>query len=402
MDQGMMTATSPHGSWSSPPSVADTDRIAALTDPVVRNLQITQCYYELSLALGARTGNHANWCTFAVWASKQAGQTIRKEDLKRAFERRWAGSVGVTELTALTALPSGAPAADHAEQHRRIRAAVLVSSSFERAGVATARGNRKVFEEIGREFARFLAAFENAAVFDAGAISAFCAELKPGEPPDGQRYLVEAFTAYYRALFESNPKNKAELLLLANIKVGLHEQTRLQPDIADALSAPVVDPGELLRSLREILYSRLGYFSRLWSHFASWIGLRNRVDAVAARLLERARLLSRMVITEHLMTLGLPGGKYLKLGEDLREEFPETLKQVRNTELLALFTMVDPTPDSLAGTAAHDWSILPERMHYIADMFRCLQEQPDLLLAAPFTPEQVAVLKAGRIPPGRL
>ena len=75
------------------PTVADVDRIAALADPVLRNLQITQCYCELSRAFAARTGGApANWCTFATWASKQAGQTIRKEDLARTFERLFAES----------------------------------------------------------------------------------------------------------------------------------------------------------------------------------------------------------------------------------------------------------------------------------------------------------------------
>ena len=74
--------------WLPVPTVADVERIAALGDPVLRNLQITQCYCELSRLFAARTGGEpANWCTFATWASKQAGQTIRKEDLRRAFER---------------------------------------------------------------------------------------------------------------------------------------------------------------------------------------------------------------------------------------------------------------------------------------------------------------------------
>jgi len=59
------------------PASAEVDRIATLGDPVLRNLQITQCYHELASALAKRTGPHANWCTFATWASKQAGQTIR-------------------------------------------------------------------------------------------------------------------------------------------------------------------------------------------------------------------------------------------------------------------------------------------------------------------------------------
>ena len=64
------------------PPATEVERIAALPDPVLRNLQITQCYHELAACLPGRTGPGANWCTFATWASKQAGQTIRKEDLE--------------------------------------------------------------------------------------------------------------------------------------------------------------------------------------------------------------------------------------------------------------------------------------------------------------------------------
>ncbi len=48
-----------------------------LQDAVVRNLQITQCYHELSAVLAGRIAGEANWCAFATWASRQAGQTIR-------------------------------------------------------------------------------------------------------------------------------------------------------------------------------------------------------------------------------------------------------------------------------------------------------------------------------------
>ena len=127
------------------PTVADVERIVALTDPVVRNLQITQCYCELSRAFAARTGGGpANWCTFATWASKQAGQTIRKEDLARTFERlfgrsRPATSVGNTAVASLAGL-------------RRTRGperlwdvlwtALRPDAAFDRASDAVARGNR--------------------------------------------------------------------------------------------------------------------------------------------------------------------------------------------------------------------------------------------------------------------
>src|SRR5919197_4521255 len=61
-------------------------RIAARTDPVIRNLQITECYSRLAAAVAdGRPG--ANWCTFATWASRQAGSTIRGEDLLDHLQR---------------------------------------------------------------------------------------------------------------------------------------------------------------------------------------------------------------------------------------------------------------------------------------------------------------------------
>ena len=52
--------------------------------------------------------------------------------------------------------------------------------AVELASDAVARGNRKVFEEIGFEFARWLEADDLRAAFLAG--------LRDGDPPDGQRY----------------------------------------------------------------------------------------------------------------------------------------------------------------------------------------------------------------------
>ena len=107
----------------------------------------------------------------------------------------------------------------------------MPDSAFERASDAVARGNRKVFEEIGREFARFLA-------LPPTELATFPERLRPGDPPDGQEYLRQAFTAYAAAFHESDPKARAELILFANLAIGWHEQTRLQPEIVEALDAP--------------------------------------------------------------------------------------------------------------------------------------------------------------------
>jgi hypothetical protein len=70
----------------STPTLRDVDAIGAIADPVIRNLRITQCYHELAVAVAERAAPGANWCTFATWASRQAGQTIRGEDFARAAE----------------------------------------------------------------------------------------------------------------------------------------------------------------------------------------------------------------------------------------------------------------------------------------------------------------------------
>jgi len=62
---------------ASAPRVDEVERVAAGDNPVLRNLEITECYADLSAAMRPRTGGAADWCTFATWASRQAGRTIR-------------------------------------------------------------------------------------------------------------------------------------------------------------------------------------------------------------------------------------------------------------------------------------------------------------------------------------
>ncbi|MFC6094559.1 hypothetical protein [Saccharothrix lopnurensis] len=114
-----------------------------------------------------------------------------------------------------------------------------------------------------------------------------------------------------------------------------------------------------------------------------------------------AGVLAEASATAHLMTPTLPGGELLDLGEDLPARFPPLLAEPADPELLALLAIVDPTADSLLDTAARDLPDLPDRMHCIADLFRCHAQRGDLL-DPPFTDEQVAEPAAGRRPTGRL
>src|SRR5262245_22899920 len=135
------------------PTVQDVDRIAGGAEPVLRNLQITLCYSDLSGAIEAALPGNANWCTFAVWASKQAGVTIRDEDLEQAIRARLLRS-GVLRGAILRVIELVGGTVEH---HVRVLAKLIADfGPFRRSSDAVARGNKKVYEEIGREFARFL------------------------------------------------------------------------------------------------------------------------------------------------------------------------------------------------------------------------------------------------------
>src|SRR4029453_535111 len=48
-------------------SVDGVRQIGAISNPVIRNLRITDCYSRLAAAFAARSGGGANWCTYATW-----------------------------------------------------------------------------------------------------------------------------------------------------------------------------------------------------------------------------------------------------------------------------------------------------------------------------------------------
>jgi hypothetical protein len=102
-----------------------------------------------------------------------------------------------------------------------------------------------------------------------------------------------------------------------------------------------------------------------------------------------------------MMTIGLPHGVILHLGEDLTAEFPPSLQHITLPDLQALLARFEPAPDSTRGSGAVDWSDLPDRLHFIVDLFRCYHESADLF-EPPFTAEQIAALKAGQLPEGQL
>ena len=244
-------------------------RIVAIRNPVLRNLEITYAYSQLAAETARRTGQGANWCTFATWASRQAGRTIRGEDAIGYVQDRLGRDRELLHpLQSLGRWLLRRGLFDRDSRIGRITARLHTPfDAIELASDAVARGNLKVFEEIGYEFARYLAGDEPAV-------------------------LRTAFARYDALQRETDPKTRAELALLANLEIGLHEQTRLQPEIREALDAPYITAEDLGRRL---CGGRGG--PRL--HRA--VG---RAAAPVQRPLER---LAREAITQSLMVLSLPG-----------------------------------------------------------------------------------------------
>ena len=370
------------------PSVGDIAIIGACPHPVLRNLQITQAYHELSLAVRDSVGPGANWCTFATWASRQAGQTIRGDDLGRRIEQVFASSEAVQLIVGhlrdvRRAVTRGIDADAVLKAVRDGCAPLFIVA---RVSDAVARGNKKVFDEIGLEFARFLAV-------EPGGRERFLEELRPGDPPDGQRLLAAAFRGYARVSSISDPKQRAERMLLANLQIGLHEQTRLQPEIAEALNTSVPDPHALKQRVLDVLVPDTdGATQRARVE-------RTVLDRLCAPVVERLRALVRAEVTAELMTLALPGA-VLRLGRDVTGQFPASLLTVTDPELATLLKAVDPTPDTPLGSGSEDWAGLVDRMHFIADLFRTRHEDTTLF-DRPFTSDQLRAIAEGRTPDDR-
>lgn len=194
---------------------------------------------------------------------------------------------------------------------------------------------------------------------------------------------------------------RSELILLASIEIGFHEQTRLEPEIAESLDAAFISSLEFTRLLLARLFPFGGWLQLAHLYVRRLLGRPTALDIVSRVLLAAARSHLRQLVTESMMTITLPSGTRLRLGEDLSVSFPTSLQQLDYLDLTRLIEQHDPTPDSPLDSGAIDWADLPDRLHFIIDLFRCYQETPELL-DPPFTPEQVRVLKAGERPAGEL
>ena len=411
------------------------------SQPVLRNLLISQGYHELSDGFARMLGpENVTWFSFAAWSSKVVGQFIQNQELPELL-RWWIEGSGSNDQrlqrlnTQLRSLHADPTDAQRAALDASVRCAINDMRMY------LAEGNTQVFAELAPAFGRFLQELGSDRSPDLVKLERYLDSLHSGPiEPDkvrldektrelelvsrgGQSLLREAARHYYKAKFELDPKRRAELILLANASIGVHEQTRLQTYIIGALDAPIGNV--LVNATHDALAERIGN---------EVLGPRGYalVDRLLSPITDHVQDVFHRFATELMMTLKLPDGT-LRLGRDLpaapgQPLFPPQLRTIDNAELGmmlaqyealaerseehdALRHLEDAAEELLGklgidrhvaiGTGADDWVILSQRMRYILELFRSRQQNPRILEPI-FTPDQVAALAQRRIPEGPL
>ena len=339
----------------SAPSPDDIQRIVAIANPVVRNLEITYCYSRLAAACAARIGEGANWCTYATWASRQAGRTIRGEDLLehlggRLGQSRWVLHPIATLWRRL--LRRGL--FQHDTRIGRLTAELHTPfDAFERASDAS---RARQPEGVRGDRARVR------------ALSPRLPTGRTGRLPAVQRFLDRSATrrpARRAALAAPGVRALPAPAVRARSEGARGARPAREPGNrpprADAPAAGdprgaryrVRHAGDLGRRALEALFPSA---TRWWPFVRRPAAAVDR--RVAARAIQRASSrLAREVITDSFMILSLPG-RVLALGTHLADAYPDALAEPADSELnelLARFEPVAPAPDDCG---ARDWSDL--------------------------------------------
>jgi hypothetical protein len=168
----------------------------------------------------------------------------------------------------------------------------------------------------------------------------------------------------------------------------------LQPDIRQALDAAFDAEDVRRRVVARILP---GFWRSVRYRVSALVGRRPPLDDLIDRLLGVVQRELRELITANAMTLELPAGVSLRLGRDLGGTPGGSLLPITEPRLNELLARLDPSPDTLVGSGASDWSDLSERLHLIVELFRSRHEW-EPLFAAPYSDVQVESLRANRLP----
>lgn len=356
-------------------TLADIERIASISDPVLRNLWITQRYHDLSKGLAdVVQPKNLNWSSFACWASLTAGISIRNRELPQLLITTFHKEHRIAGWTLRLLGRFG----NLSEPVLEVARGVLAEVSAE-----VAAGNLKVFHELAPLFAKFVdLSNQDGALSPAALVDRL--ELRAGSVEQGgQDLLRKAFTSYAKTRAETDRKKQAQLVLFGNCLIGLHEQTRLQEHIQGALEAPI----------DKLLFDRLRPATET-PVVGRWLTVPiNLFSAHVKRDWDK-------ILTRYAMNLSLPNGQEISLHNDVpsrAQVFPDDLRNLDDADLVELLGRFDPHLDTLILSGANNWADLNDRMGFIVDLFRSRQQ--DLtLFGPPFKLPQLTLLQRGIVP----
>lgn len=357
------------------------ERIEREEEPVLRSLWISQSYHLLSAQLARQIDRqNVNWATFACWAAKTAGLSLRREDVPRFAARELGIEQGLRAVST-----SVSKLLDWFGLGHRLRNATI--ETLRDVSAELSLGHEKVHSELAPLFARFVDVMNRNAT--EGDMEDFVETLRPGPTEDGgQELLKRAFRAWFEASRSDSESKRAQLMLRANCQISLHQQTRLQPHFTAARSAPVSTIVQ--QKLRQALPLAV-----------SWAGMILVKLGGRPFLREVTRLWERLA-TRYAMKLALPGGEEVSLGNDVPDSpthVPPDLRVLDDPKTEALLERFDHRLGAAQGTGANNWADLNDRMAFIVQLLRARQQDLDLM-RPPFTPEEEALLAQGIVPDG--
>ena len=233
--------------------------VRAIEHPVERNHQINQSYHQLSIVMGQYLGTPriADWCTFAKFASHQAGEHIRETSitakellhnlldfsvpgkLRRLMDdlTQLPGRMGMARLLLRLMLGRSDLDLQEADVSRKNGARVLPALCELRAASARLNrsfilGNLYIYENIFPAYLQFLAAARGTAD---GVM-----ETIPALADDPHGYLRRAFECYRearRCYLAQQELKRDEWVHKGNLWIGLHEQGHILQPLFDEVRA---------------------------------------------------------------------------------------------------------------------------------------------------------------------
>ena len=329
----------------------------------------------------ARIGDAADWCTFAMWASRQAGSTIRGEDL---LDDSTGGSGGRSGCGAAASLGRMLLRRGLFQPETAWAAWSPPSTPRSMRSSARARSGERQPESLrgNRTGVRAVLAMVPVDATRIPGVRRVC-----GRPPSGRAARRAGPAAgRVRPLSAAASRNRSRRarrwILLANLKIGFHEQTRLQPQIVAAVtrrSPPRRSWGARAAHACFPAHATGRVFSMVLPRSRGRTALVVRREAVRV---------TREVVTEAMMVLACPA-RCCRSAATSTCPSRNVLAGATHAVPRRLRAGVRPVPARRHRVRRARLVDLQQRLHYITHLFRAYAEAASIFWR-PFTEEQVA------------